>query len=66
MDNQEKQQLKPVRAVPDISEAELEKIRDVLQGLLFGSVAITVQDGVIVQIDRTEKHRLRKAKNQNL
>ncbi len=29
-----------------------------LQGLQFGSVTIIVQDGVIVQVDRTEKRRL--------
>lgn len=45
----------------DITDAELEQVRQSLQGLLFGSVSIVIQDGVIVQIDRTEKHRLRGA-----
>jgi hypothetical protein len=62
MNNPEKKQLKPTQTVPGITEAELQKISDLLQGLLFGSVAITVQDGVIVQIERTEKHRLRSPK----
>jgi hypothetical protein len=35
----------------------LAQIRGVLQGLRFGSVTIIVQDGVVVQIDRTEKRR---------
>ena len=35
------------------------QIRDSLRGLRFGSVNIIVQDGVIIQIDRTEKRRLR-------
>lgn len=39
---------------------ELQQIRDALRGLRFGSVQIVVQDGVIVQIDRTEKRRLRR------
>ncbi|MEO8268541.1 MAG: YezD family protein [Aureliella sp.] len=43
----------------DITDAEFEQVRQSLQGLLFGSVSIVVQDGVIVQIDRTEKRRLR-------
>lgn len=33
-------------------------VLDALHDLRFGSVVITVQDGVIVQIDRTEKRRL--------
>ncbi len=40
--------------------SELEKIREALQGLRFGSVSIIVQDGVVVQIDRTEKNRLQR------
>jgi len=35
-------------------------IADALRGLRFGVVSIIVQDGVIVQIDRTEKRRLRR------
>jgi hypothetical protein len=38
---------------------ELNQIRDSLRGLRFGSVNIIVQDGVVIQIDRTEKRRLR-------
>jgi hypothetical protein len=37
----------------------LTQIRESLRGLQFGSVNIIVQDGVIIQIDRTEKRRLR-------
>jgi hypothetical protein len=40
-------------------EQEWQQIRDALRNLRFGSVNIIVQDGVIVQIDRTEKRRLR-------
>ena len=40
------------------TEAVVTQIRTVLQGLRFGSVTIIVQDGVVVQIDRTEKRRL--------
>jgi hypothetical protein len=41
-------------------EHELAHIRDALRGLRFGAVNIIVQDGVIVQIDRTEKRRVRR------
>lgn len=36
----------------------LERIRESLQGLHHGEVTVVVQDGVVVQIERTEKHRL--------
>jgi hypothetical protein len=54
----------PLQAVgvsPAGSTAELamEQIRDALRGLRFGNVSIVVQDGVVVQIERTEKRRLR-------
>lgn len=41
------------------ADDEINQIRDSLRGLRFGSVNIIVQDGVIIQIDRTEKRRLR-------
>ena len=41
-------------------DRELQQIREALQGLRFGSVQIIVQDGVVVQIDRTEKRRLQR------
>jgi hypothetical protein len=40
-------------------DESLSQIRDSLRGLRFGSVNIIVQDGVVIQIDRTEKRRLR-------
>jgi hypothetical protein len=49
----------PPRAVDDA----LTQIRDSLRGLRFGSVNIIVQDGVVIQIDRTEKRRLRVDRN---
>jgi hypothetical protein len=41
------------------SAAVIEQIRQSLRGLRFGTVTIIVQDGVVVQIERTEKRRLR-------
>jgi hypothetical protein len=38
--------------------AVVESIVDALRGLRFGSIVVTVQDGVVVQIDRIDKRRL--------
>lgn len=37
-------------------------VKDSLRGLKYGSINITVQDGVVVQIDRTEKQRFRQSR----
>jgi hypothetical protein len=39
-------------------DGALDEIRASLKNLRYGSVTIIVQDGVIIQIDRTEKRRL--------
>lgn len=39
---------------------ELEQIAVALHGLQFGEVTVIVQDGVVVQVDRLERRRLRK------
>jgi hypothetical protein len=50
----------PARAVTEESaRAAIEPIRAALAGLRYGVVTITVQDGVVVQIDRTDRQRLR-------
>jgi hypothetical protein len=38
---------------------EIQEVADALRGLRFGVVQVVVQDGVVVQIERTEKRRLR-------
>ena len=38
-------------------DEKLEAIAKAIQNLQFGEVQITIQDGVIVQINRLEKHR---------
>jgi len=37
----------------------IETIRRALRGLRYGQVVVIVQDGVVVQVDRTERRRLR-------
>jgi hypothetical protein len=36
----------------------LDRVDDALRGLRFGTVTLIVQDGVVVQVDRTERLRL--------
>ncbi|MDX2168004.1 MAG: DUF2292 domain-containing protein [Deltaproteobacteria bacterium] len=36
----------------------LTKVREALDGLRYGTVTVVVQDGVVVQVERTEKVRL--------
>ena len=47
-----------------LSEQALEQIRDSLRGLSYGVVSIIVQDGIVVQIERTEKRRLLRSHTQ--
>ena len=49
----------PNRGDEDLDEA-IEQIRRSLNGLRFGQVTIVVQDGVVVQVERTERRRLRR------
>lgn len=41
-------------------DAAFEHIREALVGLQFGEVLVVLQDGVIVQLERTERKRFRK------
>jgi hypothetical protein len=38
---------------------DLEPIRAAIKGIRFGEVRIVIQDGVVIQIDRMEKQRIR-------
>ncbi len=42
----------------DALAAALDRVRDALRGMAFGTITLSIQDGVVVQIDRTEKLRL--------
>lgn len=41
-------------------DAAMEHIRRALVGLQFGEVSVTVQDGVVVQVERIERKRFRR------
>lgn len=54
----------PEQPGPDIDAAErleqsIASVREALSGLRFGSVSMTVHEGRVVQIDVTEKRRLK-------
>jgi hypothetical protein len=36
------------------------QIEEALRGLQFGQVTVTVQDGVVVQVERTERRRFQR------
>jgi len=42
--------------------ASLKQIQDALEDLQFGQVTVIVQDGVVVQIDRTERRRVHRTR----
>lgn len=54
------QRAKPEEGGSTISDETLHQIAESLQGLQFGTVTIFVQDGVVIQIERTEKRRVRR------
>ena len=44
----------------DRTRDALDRIQTALRGLRYGTVTAVVQDGVVVQVDRTEKFRIEK------
>jgi hypothetical protein len=56
-------QSNPPSSEQGLRSEELAQIHDALRGLKFGTVNVIVQDGVVVQIDRTEKRRIRRAES---
>lgn len=44
----------------DRTRDALDRISTALRGLRYGTVTAVVQDGVVVQVDRTEKFRIEK------
>ena len=47
---------------PDLWSKELERlVRDTLQSIRFGTVTLVVQDGKVIQVDKSEKIRINRA-----
>jgi hypothetical protein len=49
----------PSRPAGPADDAEFERIRAAIRGIRFGEVRIILQDGIVIQIDRLEKQRIR-------
>jgi hypothetical protein len=43
------------------SEEAIQRVLDAIRGLRYGQVTVIVQDGVIIQIERTQRTRLKKS-----
>ncbi len=50
---------KPTDIPPSRPELPLGEIEAAIRSIRYGVVQIIIQDGVVVQIDKTEKQRLR-------
>ena len=47
---------------PDLLSKELERLlRDALRSIRFGTVSLVVQDGRVIQVDKSEKIRINRA-----
>ncbi|WP_406693666.1 YezD family protein [Singulisphaera sp. Ch08] len=44
---------------PPAGISDLDHVRRAITGIRFGTVRVVIQDGVIVQIERMERQRLR-------
>jgi hypothetical protein len=53
------QDAKADRPAPNGGPVDLEPIRAAIKGIRYGEVRIVIQDGVVIQIDRVEKQRIR-------
>ena len=42
----------------ELTKKQIDTINMLLNGLKYGNIVLIVQDGKIIQIDKTEKHRL--------
>ena len=53
----------PSPAAPEANLSwTLESVAEALRGLKFGVVTLTVQDGVVVQVERTERKRYQRGR----
>lgn len=48
------------------SREALDRINAALRGLRYGTVTAVVQDGVVVQVERTEKFRLERGRHRDV
>lgn len=51
--------MEPAANHSNLDDLYLKKVQELISGMKYGSITIIVQDGKIVQIDKTEKHRIK-------
>ena len=49
----------PGRQNTMLTEVQLKKIQDAVREIRYGTVTLVIQDGKLIQIDRSEKIRLK-------
>ncbi len=49
----------PIKTASCISERDLQELAELLGGISYGSVTVVIQNGKIVQIEKSEKLRLK-------
>lgn len=42
-----------------LDNSHIDTLEEMLRDMQYGSITLIVQDGKIIQIDKTEKHRIR-------
>ena len=50
--------MEPEKKKSDNIDVSLTKVKEMIQDIRYGNVTLIVQDGKIIQIDKTEKVRL--------
>ena len=46
------------REFGEINEQQIEQIRQIAKNIRYGTITLVFQDGILIQIDRSEKIRL--------
>ncbi len=41
-----------------LDNSHIDTLEEMLRGMKYGSITLIIQDGRIIQIDKTEKHRI--------
>lgn len=47
-----------ITSLNHLTDEQIEKLNELLANIRYGTITLIVQDGKIIQIDKTEKHRL--------
>ena len=63
MSASESQPTPPDKPAESDSDQALRLVREALRGLKYGNIVIVVQDGTVVQVDRTEKRRIQRGRD---